>query len=112
MDRRAFLLTLSASAAVASCAGAPIPDGATLSEDYTIVGGDADVRLFLHNKRPRSTSALARPERTVLFVHGLTYPGSAAFDLPLGGRSWMDDLARNGFDTWCVDVRGFGRSTR
>ena len=112
MDRRAFLLTLPASATLAACASTSGRDGGSLSEDFVIAGGDADVRLFLHNKRARLSDARARPERTVLFVHGLTYPGSAAFDLPLGGRSWMDDLAQNGFDTWCVDVRGFGRSTR
>jgi len=47
----------------------------------------------------------------VLLVHGLTYPGSAAFDLPLGGSSWMEHLARRGSDVWSVDVRGYGGST-
>jgi pimeloyl-ACP methyl ester carboxylesterase len=112
MDRRAFLLSWPASALLASCATTSSRDGGLVSEDFMIAGGDPDVRLFVHNKRGRSTGERARPERTVLFVHGLTYPGSAAFDLPLDGRSWMDDLAHHGFDTWCVDVRGYGRSTR
>ena len=48
----------------------------------------------------------------LLLVHGLTYPGSASFDLLLGGRSWMDHLAGRGFDAWSVDIRGYGGSTR
>jgi pimeloyl-ACP methyl ester carboxylesterase len=87
-------------------------DHALVTEDFMIATSNPDIRLFLHNKRPRHLPDGARAERTVLFVHGLTYPGSAAFDLPLNGRSWMDDLAQQGFDTWCVDIRGFGRSTR
>ncbi|MFC7541689.1 alpha/beta hydrolase [Siccirubricoccus deserti] len=54
----------------------------------------------------------ARPDRTVLFVHGATYPAHTAFDLPLGGLSWMDYIAGRGFDVWCMDLRGYGRSTR
>jgi pimeloyl-ACP methyl ester carboxylesterase len=53
-----------------------------------------------------------RPEKTLLFVHGATYPAETAFDLALGGLSWMDYIARNGYDVWLVDVRGYGRSTR
>jgi pimeloyl-ACP methyl ester carboxylesterase len=32
--------------------------------------------------------------------------------LPLGGISFMDFLARGGWDVWLVDVRGYGGSTR
>src|SRR5207253_1966368 len=28
------------------------------------------------------------------------------------GVSWMDFIARRGFDVWLVDLRGYGRSTR
>ena len=45
-------------------------------------------------------------------MHGATYPAHTAFDLPLGGVSWMDYIAGRGFDVWCLDVRGYGRSTR
>jgi pimeloyl-ACP methyl ester carboxylesterase len=34
------------------------------------------------------------------------------FDLPVGGASMMDILAARGWDTWLLDVRGYGRSTR
>src|SRR5438093_4879556 len=39
----------------------------------------------------------------------------AAFDLQVPGRnefSAMDFFAARGFDTWCVDMEGYGRSTK
>lgn len=110
MKRRRLLLGIGSSAWLAACT-TPIGSDELFVQDHTIASSDADIRLFLHNKRMRR-SAAPRADRTVLFLHGLTYPGSTAFDLPLGGHSWMDDLARLGFDTWSVDIRGFGRSTR
>jgi pimeloyl-ACP methyl ester carboxylesterase len=56
--------------------------------------------------------ATFRPERTVLYVHGATYPASTSFDLALDGFSWMDYLAARGYDVYLLDVRGYGRSTR
>ena len=52
------------------------------------------------------------PDRTLVFVHGATYPASTAFDLELGGLSWMDYIARRGFDVYLLDLPGYGRSTR
>jgi len=51
-------------------------------------------------------------ERIVLFVHGSTYPAETAFDLPLNGVSWMEYIARQGYDVYLVDLRGYRRSTR
>jgi pimeloyl-ACP methyl ester carboxylesterase len=81
------------------------------TEEFQIPARDPEVKLYLRNKRPRNTAA-ARPDRTILFVHGLTYAASAVFDLPLQGSSWMDFIAARGFDVWSVDIRGFGRSSR
>jgi pimeloyl-ACP methyl ester carboxylesterase len=53
-----------------------------------------------------------RSERTLLFVHGSTYPAETAFDLPLGGMSWMEYIAERGYDVYLLDVRGYGKSTR
>ena len=85
MKRRYVLLGLSSSACLTACA-AFTGDDKPVVEDFNIASSDADVRLFLHNKRSRRVGA-PRADRTVLFVHGLTYPGSTAFDLPLAGRS-------------------------
>ena len=45
-------------------------------------------------------------------MHGSTYPAHTGFDLPLGGQSWMESIASRGYDVYCLDVRGYGRSTR
>jgi len=48
----------------------------------------------------------------VLFVHGAGTPAEVAFDVPTGDYSWMGYLADAGFDTFSVDMTGYGRSTR
>src|SRR6267142_1079332 len=53
-----------------------------------------------------------RPERTVLYVHGATYPASTAFDLKLDGLSWMEYIAARGYDVYLLDLRGYGKSTQ
>jgi pimeloyl-ACP methyl ester carboxylesterase len=53
-----------------------------------------------------------RPEQTVLYVHGATYPSETAFDLKLDGVSWMEYMASRGYDVWLLDLRGYGKSTR
>ncbi len=45
-------------------------------------------------------------------MHGSTYPAHTGFDIPLGGQSWMEYIASRGYDVYCLDVRGYGRSTR
>ncbi|MGI9524579.1 MAG: alpha/beta hydrolase [Hyphomicrobiaceae bacterium] len=67
-------------------------------------------RIYVRNKRP--AHILSFPSRRVVILqHGATY-GSAAFDLPFGGISWMDYIAAKGFDVYCFDLPGYGRSER
>jgi pimeloyl-ACP methyl ester carboxylesterase len=80
-------------------------------EDTMVPAADPGIELFVRNKRPASLTAF-RPERTLLYVHGATYPASTSFDLPLDGFSWMDYLAARGYDVYLLDIRGYGRSTR
>jgi pimeloyl-ACP methyl ester carboxylesterase len=115
MRRRALLASPLLAAPLAggtipSASAQPAPRLAT--EEFMVPAGDPGIELFVRNKRPEGEAAPARPERTVLFVHGATYPAHTAFDLPLGGLSWMDYIASRGFDVWCMDIRGYGRSTR
>ena len=72
---------------------------------------DPGIEIYVRNKRA-ADMATFRPERTVLYVHGATYPASTSFDLALDGFSWMDYLAARGYDVYLLDVRGYGRSTR
>ena len=81
-----------------------------IAEDM-MVPSDPGIEIFDRNKRPADLSKYT-PERTLLFVHGSTYPAHTGFDIPLGGQSWMDYIASRGYDVYCLDVRGYGRSTR
>ena len=53
-----------------------------------------------------------RRRSTVLFVHGATYGSTYTFDYQISGQSWMDHLAAQGFDVWCLDLLGYGLSDR
>ena len=81
-----------------------------------LVGEDLSVefapwgRIHVRNKRPAGVERF-RSDRIVIFQHGATY-GSAAFDMAFGGMSWMDYVAARGFDAYCLDLPGYGRSTR
>jgi pimeloyl-ACP methyl ester carboxylesterase len=50
--------------------------------------------------------------RVVLFIHGAGTPGEVSFDVPYRDYSWMEFLARGGFDVFAMDMTGYGRSTR
>lgn len=79
--------------------------------EEVFVPSEPGIDIYVRNKRPSDLTAFT-PTRTLLFVHGSTYPAHTTFDLPLGGRSWMEFVAAHGYDVWCLDVRGYGRSTR
>jgi pimeloyl-ACP methyl ester carboxylesterase len=71
-----------------------------------------DAKLFLWNK---VAGDAARTRGTILFVHGSSMASQPTFDLQVPGRpdsSVMDWFAKRGFDTWCVDMEGYGRSTK
>ena len=97
---------------LAACASQPPREAEQLvTEEFMVTAADPSIQLYVRNKRLASEAQFPG-ERIVLFVHGATYPASSAFDLPLGGRSWMEYLARRGYDVYLVDLRGYGRSTR
>jgi len=85
--------------------------------DYNIVGEEHwthkdGVRLFLWEKYADSSTG---KRGTILFVHGSSMASQPTFDLQVPGRpfsSVMDWFAARGFDTWCVDMEGYGRSDK
>ncbi len=107
MIAKLILATVATLAATQAHAQGP----SIVMEEMMVPARDPGISIYVRNKRPASLTAF-RPERTVLYVHGATYPASSSFDLPLGGVSWMDYLATRGYDVWLLDVRGYGRSTR
>ena len=71
-----------------------------------------DVKLFLWRKAPPAGQT---PKGTILFVHGSSMAGQPTFDLAVPGRpdsSVMEWFAARGFDTWCMDMEGYGRSDK
>jgi pimeloyl-ACP methyl ester carboxylesterase len=73
---------------------------------------DGGVKLFLWNKHAGNPAAT---KGTILFVHGSSMASQPTFDLNVPGRpdsSVMDWFARRGYDTWCVDMEGYGRSEK
>src|SRR5689334_5897461 len=70
------------------------------------------VKLYLFNK------VMGDPKKargTVLLVHGSSMASTPTFDLQVPGRtdsSVMDVLARAGYDVWCVDMEGYGKSEK
>ncbi|MES2026631.1 MAG: alpha/beta fold hydrolase [Pseudomonadota bacterium] len=82
-----------------------------LCEEMKIPSGTPGIELFVRNKRRSDLTSLTA-ENTLLFVAGTTYPASTSFDLKLDGVSWMEQLAASGYNTYLVDVRGYGRSDR
>ncbi len=82
-----------------------------VTEQMMVKSPDPGIEIYVRNKRPADMTTF-RPERTVLYVHGATYPASTAFDLQLDGMSWMDYIAARGYDVYLLDLRGYGKSTR
>jgi hypothetical protein len=69
--------------------------------------GDPGIRLFIRNKHPAGMTQF-RSQRTLLYVHGATQAASSTFDLNIDGDSWMDYIARQGYDVYLVDLRDTG----
>jgi pimeloyl-ACP methyl ester carboxylesterase len=79
--------------------------------DHRVESSQPDLKLFVRNKHLEGRDNYS-PAETVLFVHGATYPSTVTFDYAMDGESWMDIMARAGFDVWCVDLLGYGASDR
>src|SRR5258706_2156886 len=86
-------------------------DAKVAMEEFMVPASDPGISLYVRNKHPEGVNRFAA-DKILLYVHGATYPAETAFDLKLSGLSWMDYIARRGYDVYLVDVRGYGKSTR
>ncbi len=105
--------------------GAPAADralGTVSGRDYEALKS-ADglaIRLAVWRKQLVRTAAgthgapaVERPP--LVLVHGSSTAGRASYDLQVPGKphySAMDWLARHGYDVWCFDHEGYGRSDK
>jgi pimeloyl-ACP methyl ester carboxylesterase len=81
-------------------------------EDHWTTKDSGKAKLFLFEK---CAGDPAKTAGTILFVHGSSMAAQPTFDLQVPGRpdsSAMDFFARHNFDCWCVDMEGYGRSTK
>ncbi len=107
MRHRSAVLALSALLAAGTARAQP----RLVTEEASVASPQSGLQIYVRNKHPAGVARFG-PDRTLVFVHGATYPASTAFDLELGGLSWMDHIAARGFDVYLLDLPGYGRSTR
>jgi pimeloyl-ACP methyl ester carboxylesterase len=79
-------------------------------EHFFVPGPKAGMRLFLRRLACGIHSRSAR--RSVLYIHGATFPSALSVAHRFDGRSWRDALCDAGFDVWGLDFYGFGFSDR
>ena len=112
--------TLALATALAGCATMGGDGSVTRTDHYVRIQSTApsmygrDAKLYVREVTAAGSVADAPDpaRRVVLFVHGSGTPAEVSFDVPHGDYSWMAYLARAGFDTFSVDMTGYGRSTR
>ena len=87
---------LVAAAVVAFTTSAPAQNGArVVMQEAMVPTSDPGIQIYVRNKH-RADMKKFSAEKTLLFVHGATYPAHTAFDLQLDGMSWMDYIAQRG----------------
>ena len=85
-------------------------EASVVGEEHWTKKGDVD--LFMWNKFLDKGDV---KKGTILFVHGSSMASQPTFDLQVEGRpfsSAMNYFAALGYDTWCVDMEGYGRSSK
>lgn len=87
----------------------PPKQGTVELKETTIPSLEEGISLYLRNKH-LSDKQTFRSKEVVLFLEPFSVPAAEAFDVP--GYSWMEEYAKKGYDTWAMDFRGFGKSTR
>lgn len=83
-----------------------VPYASTLANDTGTLLPIHVVRKFARNP----SGAVDQANRTVLMIHGTSVPAPVAFDLEYQDYSWMEYLARAGFDVWTMSMVGYGWS--
>jgi pimeloyl-ACP methyl ester carboxylesterase len=81
-----------------------------LEEHYRIPGPISGLNLFL--RFVPGTRAASAPHKSILFLHGMSFPSALSIAHRFDGRSWRDELCEAGFDVWALDFYGFGEADR
>lgn len=79
---------------------------------YQKQGLDPNVVLHVREVVPAGNERTAgKDNKVLLFLHGGTFPGAVAFDLDFENVSMMHHFAQQGWDTFTLDLEGYGMST-
>jgi pimeloyl-ACP methyl ester carboxylesterase len=108
--RRDFLAAAAAVPLLNACASVQTAPAGGTEHWTTKRTAEGDVKLWMWRKRVADA-----PKGPLLFVHGSSVQSKPAFDLHIPGRpesSVMDWFAGLGYDTWCFDCEGYGRSDK
>ena len=114
--RLAVPASLAIATLISGCA-TPSPDGVVTREHRVDVVSAAPGfagqhgQIYLREVAPAAEAARGA-RRVVLFVHGSGTPAEVSFDSRRPDYSWLGAVARAGFDTFAVDMTGYGRSSR
>ena len=107
-NRRQFIAAGALLPSLAAAQAQARPVGAEHYATKQTPGGD--VRLFIWRKKPANASKGA-----ILWVHGSSVQSVPVFDLQIPGKpeySVMDWFSRLGYDNWCFDCEGYGKSDK
>lgn len=88
----------------------PADEAQVTGEEHWTNKGD-DCRLYLWEKYDGTPAG----KETIVFVHGSSMASTPTFDLTVPGRpfsSAMNWFALQGYDCWCLDMEGYGRSSK
>jgi pimeloyl-ACP methyl ester carboxylesterase len=77
-------------------------------EHFRIPSSHPGLFLFLRYLPPITATPPAG--RTVVYVHGGTFPSALSIAHRFDGKSWRDELCDAGFHVWGLDFQGFGGS--
>lgn len=84
-----------------------VPREKPVQREEHFIDTPAGVTIYTVEKRLSGSS----PRETVLLIHGVGV-GWACWDLGIKDYSMMEFLAREGFDVFAIDHRGYGKSTK
>jgi hypothetical protein len=63
-----------------------------VTTEAMIPSSDPGIKLYVRNRHAEGMTSFS-PDKTLLFIHGATYPAETSFDLPIDGASMMDLFA-------------------
>jgi pimeloyl-ACP methyl ester carboxylesterase len=117
--RLSLATCLAAACLVSACASpsAGAPGGLVTREHRVGIVSTApglagqQAQLYLREVAPADDAGRGA-RRVVVFVHGAGTPAEVSFDSRRADYSWLAAVARAGFDTFAVDMTGYGRSSR